>query len=75
MMEVAHLSLHKLVEEFCLSGHDLGQIWRWRWWLLRTAGLICPETFRGSASSSNHLKQRRYPFSIISILLISDDTI
>jgi hypothetical protein len=44
MMEVAHLSLHKLVEEFCLSAHDLGQIWRWRWRLLGTAGLIWPKT-------------------------------
>jgi hypothetical protein len=24
VMELAHLSLHKLVEEFGLSGHDLG---------------------------------------------------
>jgi hypothetical protein len=24
VMELAHLSLHKLVEEFCLLGHDLG---------------------------------------------------
>jgi hypothetical protein len=24
MMEVAHLSLHKLVEKFCLSGHNFG---------------------------------------------------
>jgi hypothetical protein len=55
-MDLAHLSLHKLVEEFCLSGHDFGQIWRGWWWLLRTASLICPETFQGSASSSNHLK-------------------
>jgi hypothetical protein len=75
MMEVAHLSLHKLIKEFCLLGHDFGQIWRWRWRLLRTADQICPETFRGSASSSNHMKQRRYPLSIISLLLISDDTI
>jgi hypothetical protein len=26
LMEVAHLSLHKLVEEFYLLGHDLSQI-------------------------------------------------
>jgi hypothetical protein len=56
MMELAHLSLHKLVEKFCLSGYDLSQIWRGLWRLLGTTGLICPETFRGSASSSNHLK-------------------
>jgi hypothetical protein len=31
MVELAHLSLHKLIEEFCLSGHDFGQIW-WGWW-------------------------------------------
>jgi hypothetical protein len=55
-MDMAHLSLHKLVEEFNLSGHDFSQIWRGWWRLLGTAGLICPETFRGSASSSNHLK-------------------
>jgi hypothetical protein len=45
VMELAHLSLHKLIEEFCLSGHDFSQIWRWRWRLLRNAGLIYPETF------------------------------
>jgi hypothetical protein len=27
VMILAHLSLHKLIEEFCLSGHDFGQIW------------------------------------------------
>jgi hypothetical protein len=74
-MEAAHLSLHKLVEEFCLSGHDLGQVWRWRWRLLRTAVLICPESFWGSVSSSNHLKQRRYTLSIISNPLVSDTRI
>jgi hypothetical protein len=46
-MEVAHLSLYKLVEEFCLSGHNLGQIWRWWWRLLRTTGLICPKILPG----------------------------
>jgi hypothetical protein len=56
LMKVAHLSLYKLVKEFCLTGHNFGQIWSWRWWLLRTAGLICPESFRDSASSCNHLK-------------------
>jgi hypothetical protein len=55
-MELAHLSLHKLVEEFSLSGQDLGQIW-WGWWrLLGTTGLIGLKAFRSSASSSNHLK-------------------
>jgi hypothetical protein len=73
VMMLAHLSLHKLVEEFSLSGHDLGQIWRGWWRLLGAASLICPETFWGSASRSNHLKQRRYPLSIKSLLLISDD--
>jgi hypothetical protein len=73
MMELVHLSLHKLVEKFYLSGHDLGQIW-WGWWrLLGTAGLICPETFRGSASSSNHLKQgdihyQTYPYSYFQMI-------
>jgi hypothetical protein len=70
VMILAHLSLHKLIKEFCLSGHNLGQIWRWRWRLLGTAGLICPKTFQGSASSSNHLKQRIYPLSTISLPLI-----
>jgi hypothetical protein len=56
VMDLAHLSLHKLVEEFCLSGHDFGQIWRGWWRLLRTASLICLETFRSFVSSSNHLK-------------------
>jgi hypothetical protein len=56
VMELAHLSLHKLVEEFGLAGHDLGQIWRGWWRLLGTASLIGLETFRSSASSSNHLK-------------------
>jgi hypothetical protein len=74
VMILAHLSLHKLVEEFSLSGQNLGQIWRGWWRLLGTAGLICPKTFRGSASSSNNLKQRSYPLSIKSLLLISDDT-
>jgi hypothetical protein len=55
-MILAHLSLHKLVEEFSLSGHDLGQIWRGWWRLLGTAGFIGPKAFRSSASSSNHLK-------------------
>jgi hypothetical protein len=67
-MKLAHLSLHKLIEEFGLSGHDLGQIGRWWWRLLGTAGLIRPKTFQGSASSSNHLKQgdiyyQSYPYS------------
>jgi hypothetical protein len=53
-MEVAHLSLHKLVKEFCLSGHDLGQIWRDWWRLLGTAGLIGSKTLRSSTSSSHH---------------------
>jgi hypothetical protein len=55
-MELAHLSRHKLVEEFDLSGHDLGQIWQGWWRLLGTASLIGLETFRSFASSSNHLK-------------------
>jgi hypothetical protein len=45
VMIMAHLSLHKLIEEFCLSGHNLSQIW-WGWWrLLKTASLIGPKTF------------------------------
>jgi hypothetical protein len=56
VMELAHLSLHKLVEKFSLSGHDLGQIWRGLWRLLGTAGLIGQKAFRSSANSSNHLK-------------------
>jgi hypothetical protein len=56
MMILAHLSLHKLIEEFCLSGHDFGQIWRGWWRLLGTAGLIGPKAFWSSTSSSNHLK-------------------
>jgi hypothetical protein len=50
------LCLYQQVEKFSLPSHNLGKVGR-RWWrLLGTAGLICPETFRGSTRGSNHLK-------------------
>jgi hypothetical protein len=55
------LCLYQQVKKFSLPSHNLGEVGRWRWRLLRTAGLICPETFRGSARGSHHLKQRRCP--------------
>jgi hypothetical protein len=55
------LCLYQQVEKFSLPSHYLGEVGRWWWQLLRTAGLISPETFWGSARSSHHLKQRRCP--------------
>jgi hypothetical protein len=54
------LCLYQQIKEFGLPSYHLGWIWRWRWRLLRTAGLICPESFRGSTRGSNHLKQGRH---------------
>jgi hypothetical protein len=55
------LRLNQQVKQLSLPSHNFGKVRRWRWRLLRTASLICPETFRGSACGSNHLKQRRCP--------------
>jgi hypothetical protein len=59
------MCLYQQVEKFSLPSHNLGEAGRWWWRLLRTASLICPETFRGSARGSNHLKQRRCPLLTI----------
>jgi hypothetical protein len=56
LMLLVLLCLYQQVEQLNLPSHDLGKVRRWWWRLLRTAGLICPETFRGSARGSNHLK-------------------
>jgi hypothetical protein len=53
--------LYQQVEKFSLPSHNFGKVRRWRWRLLRTASLIYPETFRGSARGSNHLKQSGCP--------------
>jgi hypothetical protein len=61
LMLLVLLRLNQQVKQLCLPSHNFGKVGR-RWWrLLRTAGLISPETFRGSARGSNHLKQRRCP--------------
>jgi hypothetical protein len=61
LMLLVLLCLYQQVEKFSLPSHNLGKVGRWWWRLLRTAGLISPETFRGSARGSNHLKHRRCP--------------
>jgi hypothetical protein len=61
LMLLVQLCLNQQVEQLSLPIHILGKVRRWWWRLLRTANLICPETFRGSARGSNHLKQRRCP--------------
>jgi hypothetical protein len=61
LMLLVLLGLYQQVEQLRLPSHDFGKVGR-RWWrLLGTAGLISPETFRGSTCGSNHLKQRRCP--------------
>jgi hypothetical protein len=61
LMLLVLLRLNQQVKQLRLPSHNFGKVGR-RWWrLLRTASLICPETFRGSTHGSNHLKQRRYP--------------
>jgi heme A synthase len=61
LMLLILLGLDQQVEQLSLPSHNFGKVRRWRWRLLRTASLIRPETFRGSARGSNHLKQRRCP--------------
>jgi hypothetical protein len=61
LMLLVLLCLYQQVEQLSLLSHNLGKVRRWWWQLLRTASLICSETLRGSACSSNHLKQRRCP--------------
>jgi hypothetical protein len=56
LMLLVLLCLNQQVKQLRLPSHNFGKVGR-RWWrLLRTAGLIRPETFRGSARGSNHLK-------------------
>jgi hypothetical protein len=38
------LCLYQQIEKFGLPSHNFCQIGRWWWRLLRTTGLICPET-------------------------------
>jgi hypothetical protein len=61
LMLLVLLCLYQQVEQLSLPSHNFGKVRRWWWWLLRTASLICPETLRGSACGSNHLKQRICP--------------
>jgi hypothetical protein len=56
LMLLVLLCLYQQVEQLSLPSHNFGKVGRGWWRLLRTAGLICPETFRGSARGSNHLK-------------------
>jgi hypothetical protein len=56
LMLLILLCLNQQIKQLRLPSHDFGKVGR-RWWrLLRTAGLISPETFRGSTCGSNHLK-------------------
>jgi hypothetical protein len=56
LMLLVLLCLNQQVKQLRLPSHNFGKVGR-RWWrLLRTAGLISLETFRGSACGSNHLK-------------------
>jgi hypothetical protein len=56
LMLLILLCLNQQIKQLRLPSHDFGKVGR-RWWrLLRTAGLISPETFRCSACGSNHLK-------------------
>jgi hypothetical protein len=56
LMLLILLCLNQQIKQLRLPSHDFGKVGG-RWWrLLRTAGLISPETFRGSPCSSNHLK-------------------
>jgi hypothetical protein len=56
LMLLVLLCFNQQVKQLHLPSHNFGKAGR-RWWrLLRTAGLISPEIFRGSACGSNHLK-------------------
>jgi hypothetical protein len=56
LMLLILLCLNQQIKQFRLPSHDFGKVGR-RWWrLLRTAGLISPETLQGSSCSSDHLK-------------------
>jgi hypothetical protein len=57
LMLLVLLGLYQQIKQLSLPTHNFGKVGR-RWWrLLGTAGLISPETLRGSACGSNHLKQ------------------
>jgi hypothetical protein len=56
LMLLILLCLNQQIKQLRLPSHDFGKVGR-RWWrLLRTTGLISPETLRGSTCGSNHLK-------------------
>ena len=49
------LPLNQLTKQFGLHGHQLGQIWWWWRWLLRSTASFTAEAFRRSTSMTNHL--------------------